>query len=42
MTRRGETAQMLSRAALPLGWLRFHPFLMFAGYGLIGALPKIG
>lgn len=26
-------------AAPPLHWLRFHPFLLFAGFGLIGALP---
>lgn len=28
-----------SAAAPPLSWLAFHPFLMFAGFGLIGALP---
>lgn len=28
-----------SAAAPALSWLVFHPFLLLAGYGLIGALP---
>lgn len=28
-----------SAASPPLAWLAFHPFLLFAGYALIGALP---
>lgn len=36
--RRGQPTRQVSRAAPPLSWFRFHPFLMFAGYGLLGVL----
>lgn len=39
MTLRLRSGQARSRAAPPLSWFRFHPFLLFAGYALIGALP---